>query len=316
MRKKLTTEEFIRRAREIHGDKYDYSKTVYTGSNKSVIIICPVHGEFKMLAENHLRGEGCKKCHYDSLRLNTEEFIRKARKIHGDKYDYSKTVYTGSNKSVIIICPVHGEFKIRASNHLRGIGCKNCSYDSLRSNTEEFIRKAREIHGDKYDYSKTVYTGHRNEVAIICSIHGKFTMPARSHLAGNDGCPHCNESKLETTISDQLVKSNISFQIQQTWPWLVHLSKLRVDFYLPDYNIVIECQGLQHFEPVNHFGGEERFKRNIENDKLKLKLCNEHGIKVVYFSNLSTSTKCYQYPYKVYEDVSQLFKEELNIEIN
>ena len=256
-----------------------------------------------------------KECYYDSKRLTTEEFIRRAREIHGDKYDYSKTVYTGRKNEVIVICPIHGEFKIIADSHLNGSGCRKCYFDSLRSNTEEFIERARKIHRDKYDYSKTIYTGCDSKVIIICPIHGEFETQASNHLMGH-GCSACNESRLENTIRNQLVKSSISFQCQQTWFWLVHLSNLKVDFYLPDYNIAIECQGIQHFEPIEYFGGEEAFKQDIERDKLKLKLCNEHGIKVVYFSNLSTSTKCYQYPYKVYEDVSQLFKEELNIEIN
>lgn len=129
---------------------------------------------------------------------NTEEFIRKARIKHGDFYDYSKTEYNGKDVPVIIICPEHGEFLQTPHDHLSGNGCPKCGLlkraQKRRSNTEKFVARAKEIHGDTYDYSETEYTGAFSPVTIICRKHGPFTISAHNHLNGQ-GCPLCGNEK-------------------------------------------------------------------------------------------------------------------------
>ena len=129
MPKKLTVEEFIKRSREKHGDKYDYSKTIYSNKNTPVCIICPEHGEFWQKPEVHLMGCGCPKCAKNGVKLTNSEFIFKAQEVHGDKYDYSKTEYINAHKKVCIICPEHGEFLQEASAHLQGKGCPKCVHN-------------------------------------------------------------------------------------------------------------------------------------------------------------------------------------------
>ena len=160
---KLTTEEFIKKAREVHGDKYDYSKVEYVGSATEITIICPKHGEFQQKPRIHLQGKGCIKCgrertaqfHSKSL----EQFIQGAKKVHGSKYDYSKVEFVNYQTRVTIICPVHGEFSQSPTSHLQGSGCPKCGNDrtALRMNNEGFINKAKAIHGDRYDYSKEIF---------------------------------------------------------------------------------------------------------------------------------------------------------------
>lgn len=136
---KLTTEEFIKKAREVHGDKYDYSKVEYVKSKAKVTIICPEHGEFLQTPQKHLYGQGCPKCGHKS-ELTTEEFIKKAREVHGDKYDYSNVEYVDAKTNVCIICKQHGVFWQRPSHHTAGRGCKKCATevnaDKLRFWTE------------------------------------------------------------------------------------------------------------------------------------------------------------------------------------
>lgn len=130
MPKRLTTDEFIRRAIEKHGDKYDYSKVEYINAQTKVCIICKEHGEFWQRASEHLNGCGCKLCgnisSCNKQKKSNETFITEAKKVHGDKYDYSKTQYIQSNKNVTITCPIHGDFSQRASAHLSGQGCPQC----------------------------------------------------------------------------------------------------------------------------------------------------------------------------------------------
>lgn len=189
---KMTTEEFIARAKEVHGDKYDYSKVEYVNSKTKVCIICPIHGEFWQRPSSHLEGYGCKKCANENreLGMTTEEYIAKAKEVHGDKYDYSKTEYKGSLGDVCVICKDHGEFWVNASAHInKGTGCAKCAIESKRGNFEDWLKRAKLKHGDKYDYSKVNFVDMHTPVCIICPEHGEFWQKPSDHL--NGGCIRC-----------------------------------------------------------------------------------------------------------------------------
>lgn len=210
----LSLDKFIEKARKVHGDKYDYSKVIYQKSSKKIIIICPEHGEFEQIANDHLQGKGCpycsKKLNAQKRSSNTEEFIKRARKIHEDKYNYDKVVYTNVHSKVIIICPIHGDFEQEANSHLHGIGCPYCG-GTKKKNTEEFIKKAINIHGNKYNYSKVEYKGVEEKVCIICPIHGEFWQTPHSHL-NNHGCPICASSIGEKLVKTILDKYKINYK--------------------------------------------------------------------------------------------------------
>lgn len=295
MSRKITIEEFIERARKVHNDKYEYPNVVYKGMHEKVCIICPKHGEFWQTPANHLSGKGCPECgnisRWDTKgRVTTEEFICRAKEIHGDKYDYSKVNYINAHTKICIICPKHGEFWQTPNNHLTKYGCKKCAMEALTSNKprsiEEFVKMSRELHGDKYDYSKVEYKNCKTKVCIICPIHGEFWQTPDNHLQGN-GCPFCSESKLEREIRMFLTEHNIKYEYNKSKHWL---KKQRLDFYLPDYNVAIECQGQQHFEPVD-FGGEgyekavKQFLYVKKLDLLKKERCFKNGVKIIYYSD-------------------------------
>ena len=192
-----TTEEFIEEARAKHGDKYDYSCVEYLTSSHQVKIVCPTHGEFSQIAHQHLAGACCPLCSRGTSSINRRrsngEFIDQCRIIHKNKYDYSKTIYARGIDEVVIICPIHGEFKQRASSHQNGNGCRRCS-NTHPLTTETFIEKARLIHGDQYDYSQSKYLSAQELVKIICREHGEFDQQACSHLNGR-GCKICGFNK-------------------------------------------------------------------------------------------------------------------------
>lgn len=282
-------DEFIKKSRKFHKDKYDYSKVEYVNNLTKVCIICPEHGEFWMIPSNHLRGQGCPKC--QNKVANTEDFVQKAKKIHKDKYDYSKVEYIRSNKYVCIICPEHGEFYQTPNNHLRNRGCPKCG--NIRTNESKlkpldyFIQKANNVHNNKYDYSQVVYRKYEEKVYIICPEHGGFWQKFSNHLMGN-GCPKCMESHMEKDIKTFLIKNNIGYEEQKKFDWLKNektKQPLILDFYLPEYNVAIECQGGQHFRAVNMFGGEETFNNTVERDKIKKNLCESKGIEIIYYAN-------------------------------
>ena len=279
-------EEFIKKSVNIHGNKYDYSKVEYFNAKTNVCIICPEHGEFWQKPFKHLSGHGCPNC-CTTTKLTLDEFIKKAKEIHGDKYDYSKVEYENVETKVCIICPEHGEFWQTPDVHLYNkCGCSRCS-GVKKPTTEEFIESAKKIHGDKYDYSKVEYINNSTKVCIICPEHGEFWQTPANHLK-EKGCPVCRQSKLEKKIYDFLTEKKINFEQEKKFDWLKFNTNLRLDFYLPDYNIAIECQGEQHYKPVDMSGrGEnwalEQFKEQQIRDTIKQQLCEEHGILVLYY---------------------------------
>ena len=278
MGKKLTTEDFIKKAKLIHGNKYDYSKVEYINSQTKVCIICPEHGEFWMKPNDHLcRKYGCHKCGWIkegiNLRKKTQDFIDEAIKKYGNKFDYSKVEYIKNNEKVCIISHENdaygveiGEFWQTPSNHLTFGYCeKNIVLD-----TERFIQRAKKIHEELYDYSKTEFKSSKEKVIITCPIHGDFLQLPHTHLNGS-GCPKCkNISVLEKRVRLILQDLNVDFTEQQRFDFLGRLS---LDFYLPIYKIGIECQGRQHFIGSKLW---ENLETIVERDRHKKELCNNN----------------------------------------
>lgn len=126
MGKRKTQEEFLRDCEKVHGVKYDYIKSQYKGSLEKVEILCKTHGPFKQSPNNHLKGQGCPKCHPNWGDVS-QKFKNKANKVHNKKYDYSKIVYKNSQTKVDIICNIHGVFKQTPNSHLMGNGCPYCN---------------------------------------------------------------------------------------------------------------------------------------------------------------------------------------------
>ena len=187
----VTTLKFIAKAQKVHGGLYDYSLVRYAKASKKVDIICRQHGTFMQTGNKHLSGAGCPSCK-GGTQLSTEVFVAKALGLHsGLRYDYSKVQYRSSHVEVIIICQQHGPFQIKPNYHLCGGKCPSCS-KCVRYNTETWICKAREVHGDLYDYSKTVYKSTQTKVVITCKKHGDFEQTPANHVSNRHGCPSCS----------------------------------------------------------------------------------------------------------------------------
>ncbi len=198
-------EEFIKKAREVHGDRYDYSRVDYVDNKTKVCIICKEHGEFWQRPDVHFQRKGCPKCGRDRTAefhsKSLEQFLHDAKRVHGNKYDYSKVEFVNYRTKVVIICPVHGDFTQSPSAHLQGQGCPKCGIDrtAMRMTNDDFINKAKAVHGDRYDYSKVQYVYNKTEVCIICREHGEFWQKPKNHLSGY-GCPICSGRKKMRTI--------------------------------------------------------------------------------------------------------------------
>jgi hypothetical protein len=271
---KKDKKQVINEFKNIHGNKYDYSKVEYINTNSKVIIICQIHGEFEQTPNNHKHGQGCGRC--NGKNKKNSELINEFKNVHGNKYDYSKVEYVNTRTKVKIVCPIHGEFEQTPNNHLSGQCCGRCNGNSVKTN-EILINEFKNVHGNKYDYSKVEYTNAHTKIIIICPTHGEFEQTPNNHKHGN-GCPICNESKGEREIREYLINKNINFIPQYKFDDCKNVLSLPFDFYLPDYNICIEYNGIQHYKPVEHFGGENGLIIRQKNDKIKMEYCYNNDI--------------------------------------
>lgn len=348
--KKLTTEQFINRAKMIHKNNYDYTLVDYKNNRTRIKIICPVHGQFEVLPQVHLRGSKCKYCIDNNIKLDNKIFIEKARKIHKMKYDYSQVEYVNNNTKVKILCEKHGYFEQTPNSHLNGNGCLKCSglkkltteefiekskkiheekynyslvnYKNTKTkvkiicsehgvfeqspfahlhqkqgcpecggtkkmNSEKFILKSNEIHNNFYNYSEVNYINDRTKIIIICPKHGEFKQTPHAHLQ-KQGCPLCRESKGEKIIRAFLLKNKIKFRKNKTFKNCRYKRLLKFDFYLPEINIIIEFDGIQHFNSYEFFGGDKDFKDRQLRDQIKNEYCKKNNIKLIRLKNLKT----------------------------
>jgi len=287
---KYTNEEFERRARLVHGNRYGYEAVIYVNSNTKVIIWCNIadHGYFKQKPTDHLQGHNCPICadisRREKRRSNTKEFVGKAVYIHGPDYGYDEVEYVNNNTLVKIKCIKggHGYFWQAPSNHLAGNGCYECGRVSLAKNqsytTPIFIEKAIAKHGDRYDYSKVKYVNSKTDVIMICKKHGEFEQNPTTHLHGA-GCPICSSSKGEKAVATYLDDHNIEYEREYTLPNPPF--RHRYDFYLPVLNILIEFDGEMHYKAIEHFGGEDTLKEYQERDEAKDNLAESRNIQLI-----------------------------------
>lgn len=242
--KKITTCELVERFCEVHGDKYDYSKVVYEGPKSKVTVICKEHGEFEQLPFAHLSGQGCPKC--SGVGLQCEDYIRRFREVHGDKYDYSKADIKKTKDKITIICPEHGEFLQSPQKHLLGQGCPECAKKNrgIKNSCgfEEFVHKSILVHGDKYEYVAEGYRNLHSKVRIICPKHGEFNQIAYDHLNGH-GCPSCGvhnsngEKEIYEYVCGLVGRENVERHNRSI------LNGKEIDIFIPKLNIGIEYNG-------------------------------------------------------------------------
>lgn len=271
MSKKLTQEEFIKKAKVIHGNKYDYSLVIYQGSKIKVTIICKECGYiFEQIPNSHLIGKGCPKCGR-TKKLTLEEFILRSNIIHDNFYSYDKTLYVDSKTGIIISCPIHGDFKQNPASHLQGVGCKNCAIENRRLGKEEFIKCSNLIHHYFYDYSLVEYKNNDIRVLIICPIHGIFEQVPSSHLQGY-GCEKCTQHRSKGEIEIyEYIRSLYSGEVLENDRTIIKPKEL--DIYLPELKLAFEYNG-DYWHKLHE-------DRNLGYHENKRNQCIERGITLI-----------------------------------
>ena len=279
-------------------DRYSFDKCNYKNKDTSVILFDKQINEYITVIPNSiLKSKNLLKLDcYKHSKLPTITFIEKAKKIHSDKYDYSKVEYTHNKKKVLIICPEHGEFWQTPNEHLKGCGCSLCA-GNIKWDEKDYLNEVKKIHGNKYDYSKMVLKNQCDHITLICPEHGEFQIRASNHLKGN-GCPKCVGSSGEKILLSYFESKNLYPHYNKFYKWL---DNLQLDFYFPEYKLAIEVQGKQHFIDNNFF--ETPFEIQIERDTKKSELCKKNGIELLYYANYKMN-----FPYYVYTDIDELYQ--------
>lgn len=284
--KTITRDIFISRSNKKHDNMYDYSNMEYINSTFKVTIYCPKHTNyFTQKAAEHLIYSGCKFCRAEKARStfikNRESknpLLSRFIKKHGNKYDYSNINFLliGTDDEITIICNKHGEFRQIAYVHLN-CGCPKCGTERFifkkTRKVDEFIALANNKYNNLYDYSNINYKNMRTKILVICKKHNKefYTTPS-GHLK-NSRCPSCIKETVgslgERTIAKWLEKEKINFITEKKFETCKLNLLLRFDFYLPDYNLLIEYDGEQHFVNRNHWRSKNKFKLTQKRDNIK-----------------------------------------------
>lgn len=292
---RITQEDYLRRAEEVHGTTYDHGLIQFTRMHDRIVVVCRNHGQFSPTAVNYLAGRGCKVCgtsraaaaRTPKLVFQVDEVLARFHETHGDQYDYTSVVYEHSNRHVTIVCRRHGAFLQTPSGHWAGKGCPECGRltraESLILTTEEAVARFRQLHGDRYDYADTVYDRFRRRVTIRCKRHGPFLQSPQAHLEGK-GCPRCSQSSGETRAAAWLQKHGIEFLVESPVS-IEGQTRCRFDFFLPDYSTFVEIDGPHHFAPVRYAGMSsekalEVFHSTQRRDALKENWAAKNGLLV------------------------------------
>jgi hypothetical protein len=304
---RMKREEFVEKANDIHKNKYEYKDTVYVTGRTKVSIICPSHGNFQQNPETHLQGTGCPKC---SGRLSLGDLIKDANEIYDNKYDYIMVNTTNRKETIEIKCDIHTSFQTTWGSHIgtKRVECPKCKKvkrDDIRKERlqEKLIRKGREIHFEKYDYSLVKYEEAKKDVVIICPSHGPYPQTPSNHLKG-EGCLQCGNENKYVGVNEkdyfgpflQSMCEKLHFTIEPQKQIIDKCEGKRiyycVDFYIPEINLVIE------YDEDHHYRKEHLAKDKIREEYIRNNLgCDVVRIDDKTFMNDNTYAKIKLCPY-------------------
>lgn len=313
MKERLNAKNFVEQARRVHGNKYNYDKTIYVKAKEKVIITCPIHGDFEQRPQDHvLKGCGCQKCKaqrtIETHSYNFDTFLKLAKEKHGDKYKYDENSYVKYSSKIKIICPIHGEFWQMPRDHITtSCGCPKCgrlqANESEKYTLNEFVDKANKIHFNKYDYSKVKYINSNTKITIICPEHGEFEQRPANHLSGQ-GCPKCRlvgQTRLFNKLKQTFPNEEIIWEAtNKIIPWI---GNQRIDIYFPKINLAVELMGQQHYEKIPYFKNGASLEITRQRDELKRKKCKENNCILIEIK--------YNYTQTDYNNLAKLITQKL-----
>lgn len=261
----------------------------YINAKTPILHKCIIHNiEWKPYPEAILRGSGCPECGkekiHNSLGWTHEQYIEELKIVNQNIVVLG--VYVNTITPILHKCLIDGyEWKIEPSSTLQGVGCPKCA-GNAKLTQDEYVYRVLLINPDIEVIGQ--YIGRFTPILHKCRIDGFEWMASPSNILYGRGCPQCQESSGERRVRQWLSNHNISYIYQKTFDDCKYKKTLPFDFYLPDYDIAIEYDGEQHYKPIKCFGGEEKFKKTIERDKIKNDYCECNNIRLLripYYAN-------------------------------
>jgi very-short-patch-repair endonuclease len=318
-----TNDQFILEAENIHKDEnnipiYDYSMVEYKTCHKKVIIICKIHGQFEQVPSQHLSGRGCINCGIikaaKKQTFTKEEFIQKAKEKHGTKFDYSQINYINSQTKITLKCNICDYiFEQVPNSHLQGYGCDKCAHminhENQKLTKEEITIRGKKAHGDKFDYSLVSYINTKTPIKIKCNkCNNVFEQLVDNHMKQNKGCPICDCRITEKILYDYLksLYPNIIKEFKQKW--CKSKKYLPFDNCIPELNIIIELDGLQHFKQVMNWKSPEE---NLKTDKYKMKCANENGYSIIRIIQIDILYEKYNWKDELVNNIEKIKKDNI-----
>jgi hypothetical protein len=290
-KKRKGIKDFIENVNKLYKkDLYDYSHIDYVDRKTKISPFCNKHKKFfSKTPMKMLQGHGCPDCGREkqnkSRRKTQEQFLREILAIDSP-YDFSKFIYSGHGVQSVVICEKHGEWSTTPASLLKNKGCLYCANENRNNKKVEnakmkFFTNMKKIFPE-YDFSQFNYYRKSTHGTVVCPDHGSWeTSPTL--LVNSRGCPTCNKSKGERRVQNYLDLILCSYETQKRFINCKNERELPIDFFIPDYNMLIEYQGEQHYKPVQ-FGSmkskqaQDAFKETRFRDKIKRRFCKDYGI--------------------------------------
>lgn len=278
--RRYTQEEFEKKLFEKYGNEYQVVGKYINSQTKIKVKHLTCGRILDMLPASLLHGNGCTHCKHREGRLITnDDFKKHLKEVVGDEY-IPLTEYTGALNKVVFKHKVCGNvFEMRPNNIFNGQRCPHC-FGTPKKTDEEFRQAVFSLVGDEYVFLDK-YVNAKAKLRVMHDVCGNVYEVTPDDFLRGYRCPYCNSPKGETIITKLLDTFNIDYEYQKTFPDLKDKTCLSYDFYIPSQSILIEYQGIQHYQPIDHFGGEATFKIQQKHDQMKLDYAKEHEYNLI-----------------------------------
>lgn len=285
MAKKKTHEEYVEELKIKNPDIEVVGE--YMGAKTPILHHCLKHDIYwNTYPLNVLKGHGCIECRKAMIHKKNgrkhNEYVEELIKIN--PYIIVLGEYINAKTPILHYCTIHDvEWNACPDSILHGCGCPECGKekigDRLRKSHDQYVNDVRNKNKNIIVVGR--YIDSQTPILHKCLKDGYEWMAKPTNILSGFGCPKCSESKGEKKVGQWLYAHNIVYDYQKCFDDCIDIKPLSFDFYLPMYNVCIEYQGRQHYEPVEHFGGEEQFKVQQRHDQIKRDYCRKNNINLL-----------------------------------
>lgn len=290
---KKTTEQYKTEVSKIHSNIEIVEE--YVSANIPIAHRCKIDGyEWQATPTSVLGGNGCAIC-AGNKKKTTEEYAQEL--VINNLNIEVLGQYVGATIPILHRCKIDGhEWFITPANVLSGRGCPKCKshilHNEFKKSHEEYVHQLFVTNSDLEVVGE--YINAKTPILHKCKIDGYEWCVAPINVLSGQGCPCCQESKGERQVRQWLEKRKIIFIYQKTFTGCEDKKKLPFDFYISKYNVCIEYDGKQHFEPIDFAGNGKKwalqqFKKTTYHDEIKTQYCkdnNIHLLRIPYYKNV------------------------------